>query len=453
MTLFVQANKTVVVIGAGFAGTTVVRQLERKLPKNWRLILISEESYTTFNPMLAEVVGAGVFPEHVIAPVREMLKSAQFIMGRVQRVDYARRVIQCDTLAGSQDIAFDHLVLAFGQRANMDVMPGMAEHALPLKLVGDAMYIRNRILQRLACMELTQDADERRALGAFVVVGGGFSGVEVAGAMADFVRSALRFYPRVDKQDIKISLLHNGERLLPELPAALGDSAASSLMSRGVTVRCGLMAESVNSAGVVLAGGVLVPARTVICTIGVRPNPLTKLLGLALVRGRIAVAEDGRVKEHAGVWALGDCAATPLGTGGAICPPTAQFAVAQAEHTANNILAQIAQRSTQPFHYKSRGMMATTGHLKGVAQVFGINLSGMAAWLAWRGYYLMLMPTLGRKVRIWVEWTWAMFFPLDITHLRFTRTHEVDPPIDRPMTQPPTSAANSPLHSAFTSQL
>jgi NADH dehydrogenase len=174
-------KKTIAIVGAGFAGTALVRGLEKKTPTDWRILLISEESYTTFNPMLAEVVGAGIFPEHVIAPVREMIRGTQFIMARVVRVDVTQRVLSCETLAGVQDIAYDHLVLACGQRANMDIVPGMAEHALPLKLVGDAMFIRNRILQRLATIEITADQDQRRRTGHFVVVGGGFSGVEVAG--------------------------------------------------------------------------------------------------------------------------------------------------------------------------------------------------------------------------------------------------------------------------------
>lgn len=425
-----KALKTIAIAGAGFAGTTLVRALERDIPDGWQILLISEESYTTFNPMLAEVVGAGVFPEHVIAPVREMIHTAQFIMGRISLVDTASKVIQCDTLAGLQDIAYDHLVLAFGQRANMHIIPGMAENALPLKLVGDAMFIRNQILQRLARIELTIDPTERRCIGHFVVVGGGFSGVEVAGAMADFIHSARRFYPRIAEGDTDVTLLHDGERLLPELPAGLGDAAAKSLRERGVTVKLSTRATRVDARAVTLADSTTIAADTVVCTIGAHSNPLVETLGVPLVRGRIATGADGMVAGRPGLWALGDCAAMPNGAAGAICPPTAQFAVAQAQQLASNMLAHLEGHPTKPFEYKSRGMMATTGHLKGVAEVSGIQLSGLFAWMAWRAYYLMLMPTFGRKLRIFVEWTWAMFFPLDITHLRFTRTGEVDAPLE-----------------------
>jgi len=422
------ALKTLVIAGGGFAGTRLARALEAQLPPGWQLVLLSEESYTTFNPMLAEVVGAAVFPEHVIAPIREMLVTTRFIMGRLESIDQAASTLCCSTLVGPLEMRFDHLVLAFGQRANLSIIPGLAEHALPLKLVGDAMYIRNRLLQRLAHIELSDDAEHRRSLGHFVVLGGGFSGVEVAGAVVDFIRSAHRCYPRVEAHELRVSLLHDGDRLLPELPAALGTAAARSLRERGVDVRLGARAARVDALGVDLADGDRLAAATVVCTIGARCNPLVERLGLQTLRGRIVADPDGQVPGRPGLWAIGDCAATLNQADAKPCPPTAQFAVAQGQQLARNLLRHIAGQATRPFNHTSRGMMATTGHHRGVAQVFGIRLTGLPAWLLWRAYYLMRMPTLGRKVRIWVEWTWSLFFPADVTHLRFTRTTDVDLP-------------------------
>jgi NADH dehydrogenase len=422
-------TRTIVIAGGGFAGTTLARALERRLPAPWQLVLVSEESYTTFHPMLAEVVGAGVFPEHVIAPIRAMLRSARFIMGRVQRVDTERDTLECATLAGRLEIGYDHLVLAIGQRANLDIIPGLAEHALPLKLVGDAMHIRNRVLQRLAQIELRDDEHERASLGHFVVIGGGFSGVEVAGAIADFIGSARRYYRRIRPGELRVTLLHDGDRLLPELPAGLAESAARSLQRRGVDVRLGARANRVGPRAVELADGTSLAAATFVCTIGTRSNPLVERLGLTTRRGRIVTEADGSIAGHPGLWALGDCAATPNAADGQISAPTAQFAIAQAEQLARNLVARIEGGPTRAFSHRSRGMMATTGHHKGVAQVFGLQLAGLPAWLMWRAYYLMRMPTLGRKVRIWVEWTWSLFFPADITHLRFTRTED-DPSAD-----------------------
>ena len=430
--------RNIVIVGGGFAGTTLARSLERMLPRGYRVVLVSEESYTTFNPMLAEVVGAAVFPEHVVAPIRQMLRpSSRFIMGRVGNVDATRRVLVASTLAGRQEIGYEHLVLAFGTRANMELVPGLAEHALPLKLIGDAMFIRNRVLQRIARIELETDPVLRRRLGHFVVIGGGFSGVEVAGSLADFLRGAGRYYPRVGADELRVTVLEGADRLLLELPESLGRSAMRSLMQRGIDVRLKARAASVGADGVLLEGGEPLDAATVICTIGTKPNPLAARLGVPLQRGRVATAPDLSVPGVANLWAIGDCALirnehpNPLPQGGgskpiAYAPPTAQFAVAEAQALARNLAAQIAGRPTRPFHYVSKGSMATTGHLKGVAQLFGLRLSGLPAWLLWRAYYLLQMPTLGRKLRIWVEWTWAMFFSADITHLRFTRTHEAD---------------------------
>ena len=423
------SDKNIVIVGGGFAGTALARALRRQLPRGHRVVLVSEESYTTFNPMLAEVVGASVFPEHVVAPIRQMLgagSGSQFVMGRVTAIDTERRSVRANTLAGVQEIAYEQLVLAVGTRANLDLVPGLAQHALPLKLVGDAMFIRNRVLQRLARIELETDSAARRRLGHFIVIGGGFSGVEVAGALADFLRSARCYYPRVGADELKVTVLEFGERLLAELPASLGLAAARSMQSRRIDVRLGSRAAQVSADGVTLADGEFIAGATVICTIGTKPNPLIERLALPKHRGRLETAPDMSVAGAAGVWAIGDCAGVRNGMSQQFAPPTAQFAVAQALALARNIAARTAGRPTRAFSHQSRGLMATTGHMKGVAQLFGMRLSGLPAWLLWRAYYLLLMPTLGRKVRIWLEWTWSMFFAADITHLRFTRTQEAD---------------------------
>jgi NADH dehydrogenase len=429
------AEKNIVIVGGGFAGTTLARSLQRPLPQGWRVVLVSEESYTTFNPMLAEVVGASVFPEHVVAPIRQMLRGArrsQFVMGRVTGIDPCRRCVRVGTLAGEQDLAYEHLVLAFGTRANLDLVPGLAEHALPLKLVGDAMFIRNRVLQRIARIELETDPATRRRLGHFIVIGGGFSGVEVAGALADFLRGATRYYPRVKAEELKVTVIENADRLLLELPESLGLAAARSMRARHIDIRLNARAAEVDADGVRLASGETIAGATVVCTIGARPNPLVEDLPVPKQRGRIETAPDMSVPGTARLWALGDCALVRNGVTQQFAPPTAQFAVAQARALARNIVATIGGRETQAFSHASKGMMATTGHLKGVASVFGLRLRGLPAWLLWRAYYLLLMPTAGRKVRIWLEWTWSMFFAADITHLRFTRTSEADAEAARP---------------------
>jgi NADH dehydrogenase len=418
----------IVVLGAGFAGTNLVRALAHRMPDGCTLTLVSDESYTTFNPMLPEAVGASVFPEHVMVPVREMLRpgdTRQFIMGAVAEMDLAARQIVCRTLAGEIAVGYDQLVLAVGQRARLDLMPGMAEHALPLKTVGDAMHIRNTVLRRLARIELESDPALRRQLGHFIVAGGGFSGVEVAGELVDCLRSIRHYYPLIRHDELQVTVLHGMERLLPELSPRLGAAALVSLRARGVVVRLDTRAVRITAQGVVLADGELVAGQTVISTIGIAPNPLVQRLGLACTAGRIVVAADLSVPDHAGLWALGDCAWVPNALDGSVAPQTAQFAVRQARLLADNLLARLAGGTTQAFRYRSRGMMASIGHLNGVAEVAGVTLSGWPAWVIWRAYYLSQMPSFGRRLRIFFEWTWGMFFPPDITHLRFTRSREL----------------------------
>jgi NADH dehydrogenase len=419
-------SRTIAVIGGGFAGTTLARVLEAKLPRSCELLLISEESHTTFTPMLAEAVGAAVFPEQIVAPIRQMVRRARFVMGRVTGIDFARRSIACETLAGTRTFEYEQVVLAFGTRARLDLIPGVAEHGLPLKTIGDAMHLRNVVLRRLARIELERDPAQRKRLGHFVVIGGGFSGVETAGALADSLRDIAAYYPRVAQSELKITLLQDIDRLLPELPERLGHAAQRSLAQRGVEVELNAPAARVSDLGVWLADGRMIEGSSVVCTIGTMPNPLVRQLSVPLERGRVVVDDDLAIKGVAAAWAVGDCAWIRNARDGLIAPPTAQFAVREARCLAHNLLATQRGEPTRPFRYRPRGSMAAIGHRRGVAEVFGIPLWGFAAWLLWRAYYLSQMPTLGRKLRIFVEWSWAMLFRTDITHLRFNRSVDLE---------------------------
>jgi NADH dehydrogenase len=424
--------KTIAIVGGGFAGTTLLRALDGRLPPGYELLLVSDESYTTFNPMLPEALGASVFPEQVVAPIRQMIRGARFVMGRVSALDPVRRTLTCDTLAGVLVQPFDQVVLAFGNRARLDLVPGLTEHALALKTVGDALHIRNVVLRRVARIELERDPAVRARLGHFIVIGGGFSGVETAGELVDCLASLQRYYPRVGADELKVTLLQDIPRLLPELSERLARAAHRSLAARGVAVRTGARARCVGAHGVRLDDGEIVSAATVICTIGTRPNALVERMLLATERGRIVVNPDLSVPGAPGVWAVGDCALVPNAHDGRMSPPTAQFAVREARCVAGNLLATMARQPTRAFAYRPRGSMAALGARKGVAEIFGLPLWGLPAWLLWRAYYLSQMPTLGRKVRIFVEWTLGMFFPNDITHLRFSRSQDVEAVVVRP---------------------
>lgn len=422
------STKTIVIIGGGFAGARLAAGLERGLPEDWSIRLLSRDNFITYNPLLPEVVGASLLPGHVVAPLRQLTRRTRVSMVPVTGVDLEARTVQY-LGEGSGTIAYDHLVFACGQNANLGIIKGMARYALPLKTLGDSLFLRNRAIVRLEQAELQPDPEHRKWLTTFVVIGGGFSGVEVAGELADFLRAGRCYYKSIE--DIRVHLIHSGDRLLPELSASLGKFAHTKMMEQGIDVLLNARAARVDARGVYLDNGEAIAAGTIICTIGTATNPLIQESGLPTNRGRIDVEPDMRVKGRDDVWALGDCAAVPNQRDGKISPPTAQFADRQARQLAANITRSIRGEATRAFSYKPIGQLSSIGHNKAVAEIFGIRIAGFVAWLLWRGVYLLKIPTLGRKVRLFLEWNWAMFFPPDIAHLGYTRTRRMQPEITR----------------------
>jgi NADH dehydrogenase len=418
--------KNLVIVGGGFAGVTLAQQLENKLPRGWQLTLVSQENFITFNPLLPEVVGASVLPGHVIAPHRQMIRGSRVCMAQVTEIDYQAKVVHY-LGEGSGMLEYDQLVLACGVNANLDLVKGMSQHALPLKTLGDALFLRNRIVSRLEQAELQPDPVARRWLTTFVVIGGGFSGVETAGVLTDFLRASLKYYPRIKRDDIRVVLLHGQNRLLPELSASLGEFAGRKMRMHGLDVRLEARAARIDDRAVTLASGEIIPAGTVICTIGTMPNSLVTDSPLPKEKARIKVNADMSVPEFEGVWAIGDCAAVPNELDGKISPPTAQFADRQGRQLAANIAAKLRGAPTRAFSFKPVGQLSTIGHNKAVAEMFGVKLSGFIAWLLWRGVYLLKIPTFSRKSRLFLEWNWAMFFPPDISHLGYRRTRRAQP--------------------------
>jgi NADH dehydrogenase len=323
---------------------------------------------------------------------------------------------------GPGALRYDQLVLACGANANLNIVRGMAQAALPLKTVGDALFLRNRIIARLEQAELQPDPEHRRWLTSFIVVGGGFSGVETAGELVDFLYASLKYYRRIGREDLRITLLHSGDRLLPELSPSLGRFTLRKMLDRGVDVRLNARAVRVTDRDVHLEDGEIIPGGTVVCTIGTQPNALLEAIPAMKSRGRLVVNPDMSVPGIEGVWAIGDCAAVINALDRKVCPPTAQFAEAQARQLAANIVSSLAGLPTRPFQFRPKGQLSSVGHNKAVAEVFGLKLSGFIAWLMWRGFYLLRIPTLARKTRLFLEWNWALFFPPDISHLGYRRT-------------------------------
>lgn len=419
----------VVVIGGGFAGVAVAQTLERRAPRGLvDLQLVSRDNFALFHPMLPEVAGGGIEAHHILSPLRQLCPRTVVTVGVVQEVDLDRRVITVAHGPHEQqtEVPYDLLVLAVGAVTNFSEVTGMAQHAFALKTIGDALYLRNHVVNMLEEADVETDPERRRELLTFVVAGGGFSGVETVAEMNDFVVAASRYYSRVDPRDIQVVLLHAGERILPELSEDLAAFALRQLERRGVEVRLKTLLDGATENDCLLRGGTSIPSRTLVCTIGTANNPLIGKLACAKDdRGRLLVTPELEVADRPGVWALGDCTAVPNQATGKLAPPTAQFAQREGHLVAENILAHLAGKPKKSFSYPGAGQLVSLGHRSAVAEVFRTKISGFPAWWIWRTVYLGKLPGLARKTRVALDWTLDLLFGRDIVQMPLARAERV----------------------------
>ena len=416
-------QKKLVIVGGGFSGAILAQKLESKLPENWDIYLLSKTNFITYNPLLPEVIGASILPGHVQAPYRLMLKRTKIRMVTVDEIDYEKKTIHYHNDI-KDSLSFDHIVLAAGVKANMNMLPGLEEHTLPLKTVGDALYIRNQVIERLEQATIHADLERRKKLTSFIVLGGGFSGVETAGELEDFISSAEKYYKNVDRENCRIIIVHGTDRLLPELSEKLSERTLDNFKKRNIEVHLNVRADKIEDERVILNNGEVIEGATIICTIGTSAHEFIADEFLPIERGRVLTNPDLSVGDTGWLWAMGDCAIIPNAKTGDNCPPTAQFADRQAKFVAQNIVAAISNKPTKPFGYIPIGMMASIGRNKAVAEVYGIRFSGLVGFMIWRAVYLSKVPTFARKIRLFLEWTWAMIFPADIAHLGFKRSND-----------------------------
>jgi NADH dehydrogenase len=414
----------VIIVGGGFAGVTLAQRLERMVASDVDIVLISSENHFVFSPLLAEVVGRSITPLHVVVAGRQMVRRTTWMTARVTDVEWPNNLVHY-VGAGEHraSLTYDHLVLACGSVVNLNLVPGMAAYAYPLKTLGDAIFLGNDLIARLEEAAVASEPEERRRLLPVVVIGGGFSGVEVAGEIAEVMARTRRFYPALHHERPRIVLLQRSDHLLPELHApSLSDFACTKLRQSGVEVCCNSEVEEVTATGVRLKSGQHMETATVVSTIGTTVHPLMQTLGLPLQGGRLVTDPDMRVTGTSNVWALGDCAVIPNAYDGQPSPPTAQFATRQARQLAANLAHVSTGRPTEPFAFKPLGMLASLGHRNGVAEILGWKISGFPAWFLWRCIYLGKLPSLARKIEVMVDWLWKMFFPPNIVELQLSRT-------------------------------
>ena len=393
--------------------------------------MIAHENFLLFTPMLHEVAGADVGVTDIVQPLHKMLRHTHIAVAEVRAIDLRKkqvRVLHADQ-PDAYDVDYDQLVLALGAVTNFHRIPGLEEHALTMKTLGDAIVVRNRAIDSLGWADNQPDAGKRAATLTLVVAGAGFAGTETAGAVNDLQRETLKFYPHLRADMLRIVLVHPGDHILPELGESLGRYAQKELERRGVEVRLGTSVRSYDGERVELSDGTTIASRTLVWTAGITPSPILSALPCRTDHGRVVTNEFLQVPDWDGVWALGDCALVPdVLQPGKSCPPTAQHATRQAATLAGNVAASLAGRPLRPFRFRIIGLLATIGRRTGVAEIRGVQFSGFVAWWLWRGIYLAKLPGFQKKVRVALDWALDLIFSKDLVQLPILRAPTLSEP-------------------------
>jgi len=413
----------VIIAGGGFAGLYAAMHFDKRLARraDVEVTLISRENFILFTPMLHEVAAGDLYPGDIVNPLRRILHHVKFVDADVQAIDLSARLVHCTAGVADRELEFkfDHLLLTLGSETNFFNMDGVRDSAVTMKSLGDAALLRNRMVAVLEEASLQSDEAARRQLLTFVTAGGGFSGTETTGAVNDFVRETVRYYPQLREELIRVVMVHPGNFILPELGEELGRYAERKLRERKVEVIKGTRVANYDGVVVTLSDGTSIPTSTMIWTAGVKPSPVIASLPCQKERGRLLVNEDMSVPGVSGLWAAGDCAAIPDVKSGAgkFYPPTAQHGLREGVAVAKNIEDAILGRPPKPFRFQMLGMLASIGHHTGVAMMFGIKFSGFIAWWFWRSVYLMKLPRLAKKLRVMASWILDLFFGREIEQM------------------------------------
>lgn len=432
------ATHRVVVLGGGFAGVYTAKRLLhharslRRQGHELEVHLVNRENYMVFQPMLAEVISGSVGIADTVSPLRRLIRDAFIHMRDIEEIDLAGGTVTLTPgfKPRATVLPFDHLVLAMGNVTDFRGAPGLPEHALPFKTLGDAIALRNHVLRLLDEADNETDPDLRRQMLTFVVAGGGFSGVEVMAEMHDFVLRIVDGYPHIQRQECKFILIHSRDRILPEVSPELAIYAQKLLAKRGIEIWLSKRLVAASASNAILGDGTRVPTRTLVSTVPSNPNPLIEGLSLPKENGRLLAEGTTLVTGTRNIWALGDCARIPLPLlpgqdKPEYAPPTAQHAIREATICADNIVATIRHQPLKLFSFRGLGTLAALGHRRGVAQIMGFKISGLLAWFIWRTVYWAKLPGWDRKAKVGASWFIDLFFPPDLVQLRLGTTSAV----------------------------
>ena len=431
-------KKKIVILGSGFAAVECAKKLENEFGNDpeIELVMIGEDNFLLFTPMLPQVASGMIETRHIVLPIRTICQKTKFYEGRIKNIDPYGKLV---TLWGTGDkrsisIHYDFLVVALGSETNFFGMADVEKNAYTMKTLNDAVMLRNRVIDMLEQAENETDPILRKSFLNFVVVGGGFAGIETAGELMDLLLDARKHYPTIHKDDLKVIVLEALPMILPGFNEKLAEFAKEKMVDRGIDIRLQTAVTSFD--GNEVTTKVLdqnpkdsidesminvIRTKTLIWTAGVTPVNTIKRSMLKTDRGKVIIDEYLEAQGFPGIFAIGDCALFLNPETKRPFPPTAQIAEAQAKTAAKNLKAIITNSEKEKFEYQSKGQMAIIGKRSGIATFLGMNISGFWAWLIWRNVYLSKIPTLDKKIRVFLDWVIDLFFDRDISRLKLMK--------------------------------
>ena len=410
--------KRIVVLGGGFGGVYTARHLEHlfRHESDVEVVLVSRDNFLLMTPLLFEVFSGTLELRHCSFPVRAFLRTTRFVEAAVESIDLERRVVHLGAAGVSGELAYDQLVLAIGARTNRAMIPG-SEHAFTFKTLADALLLRNYVIERFERADVETDPQRKRRQLTFVIIGGGLVGVELFGELTALVDGITPLYKHLNRDEVRFFLLQGADRIMPEIDPKLASYGARVLAERrGADIRTNAIVRAIEPGRVHLPEETI-EADTIVLAAGTVPSQV--VAGLPIEkdkRGRIVVEGSMRCRSHPEIWALGDCASVPASNGSPY-PSLAQHALREAKILARNIYGALNGQDPQPFVYHALGMMGSLGHSKGFGQLLKMRLHGVSAWFLRRTYYLLQMPGWGRRLRIIIDWTFALLFRPDIVKI------------------------------------
>lgn len=420
-----RAPLRILIVGGGYVGMYTALRLQARLRAGEASVtVVDPQPHMTYQPFLPEAAAGSIEPRHVVVPLRTVLRRCHVLTGRVRRVNHAMRIATVEVPDGRvEHHDYDILVMAAGSVARLLPIPGLTERGIACKTIGEAIYLRNHVLSQMDLAASTADPLLRRRRLTFLVVGGGYSGIETLAELEDMARYATRFYDNISPADMRWVLVEAAGRVMPEVSAPLGVYTVERLEERGIQCYLDTRVTSMVDGHVVLDDGTEFDAETVVWTAGVKANPLLEQTDLPLdKRGRLRCTTELVVEGLPDAFGAGDCAAVPdlsrtEEDPTATCSPSAQHAARQAPVLADNVLAAIRGKRPRTYRHAYAGSVASLGLYQGVAEIYGIKLRGFVAWMLHRTYHVSRMPTFNRKFRVVMDWTLALLFRREVVAL------------------------------------